>query len=78
VARERDYRSQDAKLAAGQFASARADVVALLSATTPAMLERGAMFMDERITLADLVRLVLGHDREHREEMAALVDALGG
>lgn len=77
AARERDYASQDAKLATRQFAAARAEVVALLSAATPDQLQRAAMFMDERITLADLVHLMVEHDREHRDEMAALADALG-
>jgi len=78
AARQRDYLSQDAKVAAQQFAAARAEVVALLSATTPDQLERGAMFMDERITLADLVHLMVEHDREHRDEIAALADGLEG
>lgn len=77
AARERDYQAQDAKVAAQQFAAARAEVVGLLSATTPDELQRCAMFMDERITLADLVHLMVEHDSEHREEMAALADAVG-
>ena len=76
VARERDYASQDAKLAAQQFAAARREVIGLLSATTPADLRRTAMFMDERITLQDLVGMMVEHDREHRDEMGALADAL--
>ena len=78
AARERDYQSQDARLAAQRFAAARAEVVSLLSAATPDALKRAATFMDERITLADLVHLMVEHDCEHREEMAALADALGG
>ena len=76
AARDRNYASQDAKLAVQQFAAARAAAVALLAATTPADLQRTAMFMDERITLAELVGLMVEHDREHRDEMAALADAL--
>jgi uncharacterized damage-inducible protein DinB len=78
AARQRDYLSQDAKVAAQQFAAARTEVLALLSATTQDQLKRGAVFMDERITLADLVHLMVEHDREHRDEIAALADALGG
>ena len=78
VARSRDYASQDGKLAAQQFAAARGEAIALLTATTPADLQRTAMFMDERITLADLVGLMVEHDREHRDEMGALADALEG
>lgn len=76
VARERDYAAQDASRAARDFAGSRAQVLASLTAATAADLERTAMFMDERITLADLVGMMVEHDREHRDEMAALADAL--
>ncbi|HZZ91392.1 MAG TPA: DinB family protein [Usitatibacter sp.] len=76
VARERDYNAQDARIAATEFAAARAEVVALLGATTPGDLERGALFMDERITLAELVTRMMDHDREHRDEIAALAVAM--
>ena len=76
VARERDYLSQDARLAARQFAAARAEVVTLLSATAPADLQRGAIFVDEAITLADLVDRMVDHDREHRDEIASLAESL--
>jgi hypothetical protein len=78
VARERHYNAQDARIAASEFAAARAEVVALLAAATPADLQRDALFMDERITLAGLVTRMMEHDREHREEIAALAGAMEG
>ena len=76
VARERDYAEQDAKRAAQEFAAARRELVALLGATTATDLARSARFMDERVTLERLVDMMVEHDREHREEIAALARLL--
>ena len=76
VARERDYADQDAKRAAQEFAAARRELVSLLGATTPEDLARTASFMDERITLGRLVAMMVEHDREHRDEIAALSRSL--
>jgi len=76
VAHERDYAEQDAKRAAQEFAAARRELVSLLGATTPADLARPAIFADERVTLERLVEMMVEHDREHREEIAALSRAL--
>jgi len=76
VARERDYAEQDAKRAAQEFAAARGELVSLLGATTPAELERAASFVGERVTLERLVAMMVEHDREHREEIAALARTL--
>jgi hypothetical protein len=76
VAARRRYPEQDGKLAAQQFAAARRELVALLGATTPRDLARGARFMGEAVTLARLVEMMLDHDREHRAEIAALCAAL--
>lgn len=76
VAAQRDYMAQDAKLAAHEFAAARAGLVALLAATTPSDMGREATFMDAPVTLERLVGMMVEHDREHREEIGALRDAL--
>ena len=78
VARERDYASQDAHAAARDFATARAELVAQLSALDPALEARTGMFGGERITLADLVAMIVEHDRGHREEIEALLEAEAG
>lgn len=73
VAAERDYRSQDAHGAVRDFATAREETVALLAAAPPRGLERTAMFGGERISLRDLVSMMLAHDAEHRREIEALL-----
>jgi uncharacterized damage-inducible protein DinB len=78
VARERAYETQDAWVAAQEFGSARAELIALLGATTPSDLAREATFMDEPVTLERLVAMMMEHDREHRDEIAALGRALEG
>jgi uncharacterized damage-inducible protein DinB len=77
VARERAYLTQDARRAAQEFAAARGELTALLAATTPGDLRREATFVDERVTLEQLVGMMVEHDREHRGEIVALRDALG-
>ena len=76
VALERDYAEQDAKRAAQDFAAARRELVALLGATTPDDIARTASFMEERVTLGRLVEMMVEHDREHRDEIAALARTL--
>jgi hypothetical protein len=76
VAAERDYLSQDARVAAQEFAAARREVTGLLAATTPGDLEREAMFGGRRITLRELVELMEEHDLAHREEIEDLIEAL--
>ena len=76
VARERDYLAQDARLAAHEFAAARAEVLGVLSAASPADLAREATFDERRITLRDLVAMMEEHDRGHREEIVHLLEAL--
>jgi len=76
VARERDYLSQDARAAARDFAQARRGLTALLAQLDPAQLKRAATFDGKRVTLLELVAMILEHDRGHREEIESIVDAL--
>jgi hypothetical protein len=76
VARERGYLSQDARAAARDFAQARRSLTALLAAVSAEQLQRAANFEGRRITLEDLVGMILEHDRGHREEIEGIVDAL--
>jgi len=78
VAAARNYRSQDARAAARDFARARREVVALLAPLTAGQLRREARFGAKRICLADLVAMMVEHDREHREEIERLMDAIEG
>lgn len=76
VARERDYLAQDARAAARDFAQARRSLTALLAPLGGAELNRIATFAGRRITLEDLIAMILEHDRGHREEIENIVDAL--
>lgn len=76
IARERDYQSQSARAAARDFAQARRSLTALLAPLTPAQLKREAIFEGRRITLEELVAMILEHDRGHREEIESIVDAV--
>ena len=76
VARASGYLAQDARAAARDFAAARREVVALLAPLGEAELARSAMFGGKRITLAGLVAMMCEHDRGHRVEIEALVDAM--
>ncbi len=76
VAKARDYLSQDAHAAAREFATARRELIALLAPLGDSQLAREAVFGGERITLADLVAMVIDHDRSHREEIEELLDAM--
>ncbi|MGE5096987.1 MAG: DinB family protein [Betaproteobacteria bacterium] len=76
VARERDYLSQDARLAAQQFAAARREVAGLLAPLTPADLAREATFEGRRVTFGELIAMMVEHDREHREEIEDLMDSI--
>jgi DinB family protein len=76
VARERNYLDQDAHAAARAFAAARRETVALLAPLTGAELQREAMFAGKRITLLEVIAMIVDHDRGHREEMESLAEAL--
>ena len=76
IAAARDYRAQDARAAARDFGSARREVVALLRPLGADDLRREATFGGKRISLADLVAMMVEHDREHRDEIERLMDSL--
>jgi len=78
IAKSRNYLSQDAKIAAQEFAAARREVAGLLAALTEQDLAREASFDGQRITFGDLVSMMVEHDQEHRDEIEALMDAIEG
>lgn len=75
VAAARDYPSQDAFTAARGFAAARGEGLALIRALTPAQLALEGTFAGERVCFADVISMMVGHDREHREEIERLLAA---
>jgi glutathione S-transferase len=76
VAKARDYLAADAHAAARDFAAARREVIALIAPLGDGELARAAIFDGDRITLADLIAMMCDHDRGHRLEIEALVDAM--
>jgi hypothetical protein len=76
VAAARDYPSQDARAAAHDFAVSRREVIALLQPLTADDLRREGTFAGRRICFADLVAMMVEHDRGHREEIERLMDAI--
>ena len=76
VAAARDYPSQDAFAAAGDFGAARREALALIRALGPAQLAREGTFAGERICFADVIAMMVGHDREHREEIERILATL--
>ena len=78
VAAARDYPSQDPFAAARDFAAARLEALSLIRELTPAELAREGTFAGERVCFADVVAMMVGHDREHREEIGRLLAMLRG
>ncbi|MEO5677811.1 MAG: DinB family protein [Usitatibacter sp.] len=76
VAAARDYLSQDARIAAREFAAARRELVGLLTPLTVDDMRREARFGDQPVCLGDLVAMMVEHDRGHRGEIERLVDEL--
>jgi hypothetical protein len=76
VAAARDYLSQDARIAAQEFAAARQELTGTLAALTAGEMRREAMFGERRVCLGDLVAMMVEHDRGHREEIERLMDYL--
>src|ERR1700687_487569 len=74
VAENRHYLKQDARAAAQGFEAARRELTGILAALSGDDWERSATFGDERITLTDLVAMIVEHDREHRAQMESLKD----
>jgi DinB family protein len=76
VAAARDYLAQDARAAAREFAAARNSVTELLGPLSEQDLRREGTFGGERVCFADIVAMMVEHDREHREEIERLMDFL--
>jgi len=76
IAAARNYPSQDARAAARDFAATRREVLARLRPLAADDLRREATFGGKRISFADLVAMMVEHDREHREEIERLMDSL--
>lgn len=73
VARERDYLSQDARIAAQEFSVARRELYGLLAPLTGDDMRREAIFEGRPIRLGDLLGMIVEHDRGHRAEIEALL-----
>jgi hypothetical protein len=76
VAAARDYLAQDAATAAREFAAARRELTGLLAPLTAEDLKREATFAGKRICFADLLAMMVDHDRGHREEIERLMGEL--
>jgi DinB superfamily len=76
VAQARNYLEQDAHIAAQEFAAARQELTGLLAPLTARDLGREATFDGKRICLADLIAMMVDHDRGHRMEIEELMDTL--
>jgi hypothetical protein len=76
IARSRNYMEQDARLAAQEFATARRELVGLMAPLTDSDLDREGTFMGKPVCLADVIAMMVEHDRGHRDEIERLVDAL--
>ena len=77
IAAARDYPGQDAFAAARDFATARAELVASIARLTPQQLAREGTFGDRRVCFADVIAMMVEHDRGHREEIERLLVQLG-
>jgi hypothetical protein len=77
VAATRDYPRQDAFAAAREFATARAELLALIAPLSPDQLAREGTFGERRVCFADVIAMTVEHDRGHREEIERLLAALG-
>ena len=73
IAAARDYPRQDAFAAAREFAAARRELVALVAALTPGELAREGTFGERRVCLADVIAMMVEHDRGHRAEIERLI-----
>lgn len=74
LARERHYNSQDLQPAVQTFIAARHGCLKTLAGVTAAQLKRsGHLHKVGEVTLAKLLELWVGHDREHLREMDGLL-----
>jgi hypothetical protein len=78
IAAARDYPSQDPAAAARDFAATRGELLGLVRPLTPAELAREGTFGGEPVCFADVISMMVEHDREHRAEIQRLLAKLGG
>ena len=77
IALQRDYNSQNEITALKDLTIARRQNVEILKSTEPEQLERsGELEGVGQITLRDLIKLMLRHDKEHLKELKALTKQL--
>jgi len=77
IALQRDYNSQNEITALKDLTIARRQNVEILKSTEPEQLERsGELEGVGQITLKDLIKLMLQHDKEHLKELKALTKQL--
>jgi hypothetical protein len=77
VAKARDYAAQDGREAAREFARLRAEFVTRASRLPGDAFARTGMFAGRRITLCDLLAMMVEHDRGHREDIEATARRIG-
>lgn len=76
IAAARDYRRQDARIAAQEFAAARRELVGMLAPLTGEDMARAGTFGGAPVSFADVIAMMVEHDRVHREEIEHLIDRL--
>jgi hypothetical protein len=77
IAAVRDYPAQDPVSAARDFAAARREVLALIAPLTQAELAREGTFGERRVCFADVIAMMVEHDRGHRAEIEQLIARSG-
>ena len=77
IAAARDYPSQDADAAARAFAWARSELLDLIRPLDPEQLAREGTFGDRRVCFADVIAMMVEHDRGHREEIEHILERTG-
>jgi hypothetical protein len=74
-ARVAGYHATPPAVLLGELAAAQAELLAAVAAVDPGRLgAAGVHEVDGEVTLADLLAFLPGHQRDHAEQLAALVD----
>ncbi|HET7729404.1 MAG TPA: DinB family protein [Usitatibacter sp.] len=76
VAAARDYRGEDARIAAQEFGAARRELLGMLAPLTEEDMARQGTFDGEPVSFGDVIAMMVEHDRGHREEIENLIDRL--
>lgn len=76
IAAARNYREQDARIAAQEFGAARRELVGMLAPLTEQDMAREGTFDGEPVSFGDVIAMMVEHDRGHREEIERLIDRL--